>query len=93
MHETGGKLLTRMCILEARIMVPDARFDWLCDLYKPASKVPAALTCIDIAGLTAVRLYPSATSSKPLTITHAFSHRVLQLEPDWAMLSSRTSAL
>jgi len=25
----------------------------LCDLYKPASKVPAFLTCIDIAGLTA----------------------------------------
>ncbi|EJU04665.1 GTP-dependent nucleic acid-binding protein engD [Dacryopinax primogenitus] len=38
---------------EARIPVPDARFDWLCDLYKPASKVPAFLTCIDIAGLTA----------------------------------------
>ncbi|EAU85656.2 cytoplasmic protein [Coprinopsis cinerea okayama7 len=38
---------------EARIPVPDARFDWLCELYKPASKVPAHLTCIDIAGLTA----------------------------------------
>jgi obg-like ATPase 1 len=38
---------------EARIPVPDERFDWLCDLYKPASKVPAFLTCIDIAGLTA----------------------------------------
>jgi len=38
---------------EARIPVPDARFDWLCDLYKPASKVPAHLTCVDIAGLTA----------------------------------------
>ncbi|KAI0364311.1 cytoplasmic protein [Pilatotrama ljubarskyi] len=38
---------------EARIPVPDPRFDWLCDLYKPASKVPAFLTCIDIAGLTA----------------------------------------
>ncbi len=38
---------------EARIPVPDARFDWLCDLYKPASKIPAHLTCIDIAGLTA----------------------------------------
>jgi obg-like ATPase 1 len=33
--------------------VPDERFDWLCDLYKPASRVPAFLTCIDIAGLTA----------------------------------------
>ncbi|KAG9018253.1 hypothetical protein FRB90_011759 [Tulasnella sp. 427] len=38
---------------EARIPVPDARFEWLCDVYKPASKVPAFLTCIDIAGLTA----------------------------------------
>ncbi|KAH9058331.1 P-loop containing nucleoside triphosphate hydrolase protein [Lactarius vividus] len=38
---------------EARIPVPDPRFDWLCELYKPASRVPAHLTCIDIAGLTA----------------------------------------
>ncbi|KAH9068258.1 P-loop containing nucleoside triphosphate hydrolase protein [Lactarius deliciosus] len=38
---------------EARIAVPDTRFDWLCELYKPASRVPAHLTCIDIAGLTA----------------------------------------
>lgn len=38
---------------EARVLVPDPRFDWLCDLYKPASHVPAVLTCIDIAGLTA----------------------------------------
>ena len=38
---------------EARIPVPDERFVWLCDVYKPASKVPAFLTCIDIAGLTA----------------------------------------
>ncbi|EPQ54146.1 hypothetical protein GLOTRDRAFT_100492 [Gloeophyllum trabeum ATCC 11539] len=38
---------------EARIPVPDPRFDWLCDVYKPASRVPAFLTCIDIAGLTA----------------------------------------
>jgi hypothetical protein len=40
---------------EARIPVPDARFEWLCDTYKPVSRVPAFLTCIDIAGLTAVR--------------------------------------
>ncbi|KAH9848443.1 P-loop containing nucleoside triphosphate hydrolase protein [Lenzites betulinus] len=38
---------------EARIPVPDPRFEWLCDLYKPVSRVPAFLTCIDIAGLTA----------------------------------------
>jgi len=31
--------------------VPDERFDWLCDLYKPASRVPAYLTVVDIAGL------------------------------------------
>ncbi|CDR38076.1 hypothetical protein NBRC10512_005581 [Rhodotorula toruloides] len=37
---------------EARVSVPDERFDWLCELYKPASKVPAFLTCVDIAGLT-----------------------------------------
>ena len=39
---------------EARIPVPDARFEWLCETYKPVSRVPAFLTCIDIAGLTAV---------------------------------------
>ncbi|KAI1786759.1 P-loop containing nucleoside triphosphate hydrolase protein [Ganoderma leucocontextum] len=38
---------------EARIPVPDPRFDWLCDTYKPTNRVPAHLTCIDIAGLTA----------------------------------------
>ncbi|KAI0249815.1 P-loop containing nucleoside triphosphate hydrolase protein [Lactifluus subvellereus] len=38
---------------EARVPVPDPRFDWLCQVYKPASRVPAHLTCIDIAGLTA----------------------------------------
>ncbi|SCZ97805.1 BZ3500_MvSof-1268-A1-R1_Chr3-3g06382 [Microbotryum saponariae] len=37
---------------EARVAVPDERFDWLCDVYKPSSKVPAFLTCVDIAGLT-----------------------------------------
>ncbi|KAJ3341092.1 Obg-like ATPase [Gonapodya sp. JEL0774] len=36
---------------EARCPVPDARFDWLCDHYKPSSKVPAFLTVFDIAGL------------------------------------------
>ncbi|TPX47112.1 threonine---tRNA ligase [Synchytrium endobioticum] len=37
---------------ESRVAVPDPRFDWLCDFYKPASKVPAWLTVFDIAGLT-----------------------------------------
>ncbi|KAF3935103.1 hypothetical protein ABW19_dt0210596 [Dactylella cylindrospora] len=37
---------------EARVIVPDERYDWLCEHYKPASKVPAHLTVYDIAGLT-----------------------------------------
>ncbi|SYW80122.1 related to YLF2 - putative glycogen phosphorylase, GTP-binding protein [Ustilago bromivora] len=38
---------------EARVPVPDDRFTWLVQQYKPKSEVPAFLTCIDIAGLTA----------------------------------------
>ncbi|KAK3077721.1 Obg-like ATPase [Coniosporium uncinatum] len=37
---------------EARVVVPDERFDWLCEQYKPKSQVPANLTVYDIAGLT-----------------------------------------
>ncbi|KAI4150869.1 MAG: hypothetical protein LQ340_003845 [Diploschistes diacapsis] len=37
---------------EARVIVPDARYDWLCQHYKPKSEVPANLTVYDIAGLT-----------------------------------------
>jgi len=33
------------------VSVPDERFDWLCSLYKPKSKVPAFLEVVDIAGL------------------------------------------
>ena len=36
---------------EGRVPVPDARFDHLCEYYKPASKVPAFLNVVDIAGL------------------------------------------
>jgi len=36
---------------EARVPVPDTRFDWLVDHHKPASKVPAFLNVTDIAGL------------------------------------------
>ncbi|KAG8464862.1 hypothetical protein KFE25_010230 [Diacronema lutheri] len=35
----------------ARVKVPDERFDMLCNKYQPASKVPAWLTVVDIAGL------------------------------------------
>ncbi|KAI0558859.1 GTP-binding protein of Obg family [Gracilaria domingensis] len=36
---------------EARVIVPDDRFDWLCEHWKPASKVSAYLEVWDIAGL------------------------------------------
>jgi len=36
---------------ESRVPVPDARFDFLCQEHKPASKVPAFLSVVDIAGL------------------------------------------
>jgi len=36
---------------EARVNVPDERYDWLVGFHKPASQVPAALSITDIAGL------------------------------------------
>lgn len=36
---------------ESRVPVPDSRFEYLCEYFKPASKVPAFLTVVDIAGL------------------------------------------
>lgn len=36
---------------ESRVPVPDDRFDYLCKFHKPASKVPAFLNVVDIAGL------------------------------------------
>ena len=36
---------------ESRCAVPDLRFDWLCELWQPASKIPAYLHITDIAGL------------------------------------------
>lgn len=38
---------------ESRVPVPDERYDWLVDFHKPASKVPAFLNVVDIAGLVA----------------------------------------
>ncbi|GAM19309.1 hypothetical protein SAMD00019534_024840 [Acytostelium subglobosum LB1] len=35
----------------SRCAVPDERYDWLCEVFKPASKVPAYLSITDIAGL------------------------------------------
>jgi obg-like ATPase 1 len=42
------------CTIEpnkAKVEVPDERFDKLCEIYKPKSKVPASLNILDIAGL------------------------------------------
>ncbi|CAN8313713.1 unnamed protein product [Cochlearia groenlandica] len=36
---------------EARVNIPDERFDWLCQLNKPKSEIPAFLEIHDIAGL------------------------------------------
>uniref|UniRef100_A0A6P7FKA6 Obg-like ATPase 1 n=1 Tax=Diabrotica virgifera virgifera TaxID=50390 RepID=A0A6P7FKA6_DIAVI len=36
---------------ESRVPVPDERFDFLCEYFKPLSKVPAFLNIVDIAGL------------------------------------------
>lgn len=36
---------------ESRVPVPDSRYDYLCEYYKPASRVPAFLNVVDIAGL------------------------------------------
>lgn len=35
----------------AKVTVPDERFDWLCDNFKPKSEIHAALMVTDIAGL------------------------------------------
>ncbi|KAG2435278.1 hypothetical protein HXX76_007355 [Chlamydomonas incerta] len=36
---------------ESRCAVPDERYDWLCDMWKPPSMYPAYLQVTDIAGL------------------------------------------
>jgi obg-like ATPase 1 len=36
---------------ESRVAVPDERYDYLCEAHKPASRVPAFLNVVDIAGL------------------------------------------
>ncbi len=36
---------------KAKVEVPDIRFDKLCEIYEPKSKVPASLNILDIAGL------------------------------------------
>lgn len=36
---------------ESRVPVPDERWEYLCNYHKPASKVPAFLNVVDIAGL------------------------------------------
>ncbi|KAM1021442.1 hypothetical protein ACFX13_043268 [Malus domestica] len=40
-----------LCTCRSRVNVPDERFNWLCQLYKPKSEVSAFLEIHDIAGL------------------------------------------
>jgi obg-like ATPase 1 len=45
-------LLSRLLLLlQARVNVPDDRFNWLVNTYKPKSAVSAYLDICDIAGL------------------------------------------
>lgn len=44
---------------QARVYVPDERFNWLTELYKPKSSVAAFLDIVDIAGL--VKCAPPAS--------------------------------
>ncbi len=46
-----SRLLFSLSHPQARVNVPDDRFRWLVDLYKPKSAVPAFLEVVDIAGL------------------------------------------
>ncbi|CAH1960897.1 unnamed protein product [Acanthoscelides obtectus] len=41
----------RFFVSARRVPVPDERFDYLCEYFKPLSKVPAFLNVVDIAGL------------------------------------------
>ena len=58
---------TAPCAIQARVNVPDDRFKWLCEAYKPKSEVPAFLEIVDIAGLVkCVRhLLPCAAAGVP----------------------------
>ncbi|PAV86597.1 hypothetical protein WR25_12995 isoform E [Diploscapter pachys] len=44
-------LQIRIFKISLQVPVSDTRWDWLCEHYKPASKVPAFLNVVDIAGL------------------------------------------
>ncbi|CAB3234513.1 unnamed protein product [Arctia plantaginis] len=51
-HQGTPKKYSNLGSVEARrVPVPDERFDYLCEFHKPASKVPAFLNVVDIAGL------------------------------------------
>ncbi|ROT68086.1 putative obg-like ATPase 1 isoform X5 [Penaeus vannamei] len=46
-----GDKIVRNLAVSVKVPVPDARYDYLCEFHKPASKVPAFLNVTDIAGL------------------------------------------
>lgn len=52
-----GDVVLRAHFVQARVNVPDDRYRWLVDLYKPKSSVPAFLDVVDIAGLVKCDLH------------------------------------
>ncbi|CAH2086654.1 unnamed protein product [Euphydryas editha] len=50
-YQAEYNTLTNVFFSASRVPVPDERFDYLCTYHKPASKVPAFLNVVDIAGL------------------------------------------
>lgn len=53
-RDLAGTANYPFCTIEpnlARVEVPDERFTWLCQLFKPKNEVPATLSVTDIAGL------------------------------------------
>ena len=54
--------------MQARVYVPDERYNWLCDLYKPKSTVAAYLDIVDIAGL--VKYVPPRSLAYPTRAWH-----------------------
>ena len=71
--------------LQARVYVPDERFNWLTELYKPKSSVAAFLDIVDIAGLV-----KCALSAYMLLTACAGQLSVCCL--DWCSAVQRTSS-
>ena len=56
--------------------MPDDRYNWLMDLYKPKSGVPAFLEIVDIAGATPPQLLAGGGCSRDDFLSHPILGRV-----------------